>query len=95
MGLFQNKDEKIQSLENEVIRLREKIRQLNEDYGFEVRDPNGTIWDEANRLQEENIKLKNIIFRKDKALKKVLDGSSNLNINTFRIVEEELLDQRE
>lgn len=30
-----------------------KFIQANKDYGFELRDPCGTIWDHAKRLQQE------------------------------------------
>lgn len=35
----------------------EKYDQLIKDLGVEMRDPNGTIWDEVKRLQKENDKL--------------------------------------
>ena len=34
-----------------------KYDQLIKDLGVEMRDPNGTIWDEAKRLRAENDKL--------------------------------------
>lgn len=32
--------------------LEQTIKQMHKDYGCEVRDPNGTIWDHAAKLQE-------------------------------------------
>jgi cell division protein FtsB len=37
--------------------LEESITQLNKDYGYELSDPNGTIWQECARLQAENKQL--------------------------------------
>ena len=34
-----------------------KYDQLIKDLGVEMRDPNGTVWDECKRLQKENDKL--------------------------------------
>jgi len=31
----------------------ENLRKAHKDYGFEIRDPCGTIWEEAERLQKE------------------------------------------
>ena len=47
-------------LVSENAKLREKAEkydQLIKDLAVEMRDPNGTIWDEAKRLQAENDKL--------------------------------------
>ena len=43
-----------------IAKLRDKAAkydQLIKDLGVEMRDPNGTIWDEAKRLKDENDKL--------------------------------------
>jgi regulator of replication initiation timing len=45
--------------ENE--RLKEQIRQIHKDLGHEMRDPNGTIWQECARLQAENERLKDAL----------------------------------
>ena len=41
-----------------IAELEKKIKQIHKDLGFELRDPNGTIWQEAARLQNENEQLK-------------------------------------
>ena len=44
--------------ENAKLRAKaDKYDQLIRDLGVEMRDPNGTIWDEAKRLQAENERL--------------------------------------
>ena len=35
----------------EVERLRDDLRQAHKDFGHELRDPNGTIWQHATALQ--------------------------------------------
>lgn len=46
--------------------LEENIKQIHKEYGCELRDPNGTIWDHASELQERfaeaNNKLKKLKF---------------------------------
>ena len=37
----------IDQLRAEVERLKQKIKDDNRAYGFELRDPNGTIWEQA------------------------------------------------
>jgi len=38
---------------NEIIRLRDNIKQIHKDYGCEIQDPSGTIWDHAAYLQNQ------------------------------------------
>lgn len=38
-------------LQAECARLRAAYLQQSKDFGYELRDPNGTIWDECRRLQ--------------------------------------------
>jgi hypothetical protein len=45
------------ALERERNEWKAKFIQANKDYGFELRDPCGTIWDHAKRLQQENERL--------------------------------------
>mgnify|MGYP001206785511 CR=1 FL=1 len=45
----------------EVFDKAEKYDQLIKDLAVEMRDPNGTIWDEAKRLQAENDELKHAL----------------------------------
>ena len=64
-------------LASENAKLRAKAKkydQLIKDIGVEMRDPNGTIWDEAKRLQAENERLEweNITYRS--ALIHIRDG---------------------
>jgi chromosome segregation ATPase len=40
-------------LESELATSKATIKQMHKDYGHECRDPNGTIWEEAARLQKE------------------------------------------
>lgn len=40
-------------LERERDQWKSKFVQANKDYGFELRDPCGTIWDHAKKLQQE------------------------------------------
>ena len=44
---------KLDDTEEELAQAREKYAQVNKDLGFELRDPNGTIWEECARLQTE------------------------------------------
>ena len=39
-------------------KLQKRIEQIHIDLGHEMRDPNGTIWQEADRLQAENKRLR-------------------------------------
>jgi nitrogen fixation protein FixH len=39
--------------EAERVEWKAKFIQANKDYGFELRDPCGTIWDHAKKLQQE------------------------------------------
>lgn len=50
-------------MEAEIKRLNEKFKELNKDLGFELRDPNGTIWTEAARLQKENARMSETLFK--------------------------------
>ena len=45
-------------LELEVSLLRKRILDDNKAYGCELRDPSGTIWDNAKRLQHDNAALR-------------------------------------
>ena len=42
----------------EIERLREALAQAHKDYGFELRDPNGTIWQYADRVTKERDALR-------------------------------------
>ena len=42
----------------EIAELKDKLKQVHKDLGHELRDPNGTIWQECERLQKENEQLK-------------------------------------
>jgi hypothetical protein len=60
----------ILAIENELISERDhwksKFIQQNKDLGCELRDPNGTIWDHAKKLQEENERLREALREKIK-----------------------------
>ena len=74
----------------EVFDKAEKYDQLIKDLGVEMRDPNGTIWDEAKRLKEENkrLELEKVILRH--ALIQIHDGHNGFGpidpVETARIV---------
>ena len=40
-------------IERKLNEANEKLKQAHRDFGYELRDPAGTIWDECKRLQEE------------------------------------------
>lgn len=44
--------------DEEIDRLKKQIKQIHKDYGCEVRDPCGTIWEHAAKLEKENAELK-------------------------------------
>ena len=50
---FEDSQDKIEQLERERDQWKSKFVQANKDYGFELRDPCGTIWDHAKKLQQE------------------------------------------
>lgn len=45
--------DEIKTMEKEVERLKGQIKQIHKDYGCEVQDPAGTIWDHAAYLQNQ------------------------------------------
>jgi len=45
--------EHARQLERKLNEANEKLKQAHRDFGYELRDPAGTIWDECKRLQEE------------------------------------------
>lgn len=47
--------------DDEVKRLKAEIKQIHKEYGCEVRDPCGTIWQQAARTQEANEKMKSLL----------------------------------
>lgn len=42
-----------ETLERELAESKAALTQAHKDFGHELRDPNGTIWDECARLQRE------------------------------------------
>ena len=48
----------VSTLEGEVATMKQKFADLNREYGCELRDPNGTIWEYCAELQKENAELK-------------------------------------
>ena len=77
IGTLDDAQESVIKLAAEIAKLRDKAAkydQLIKDIGVEMRDPNGTIWDEAKRLQAENERLEweNITYRS--ALIHIRDG---------------------
>ena len=60
IGTLDNARISVIRLASENVKLRDKAAkydQLIKDLGVEMRDPDGTIWDEAKRLQAENKRL--------------------------------------
>ena len=55
-------------------RLIELRKQDNRDYGCELRDPNGTIWEHANEVTAERDKWRGIADNLDSALHAELLG---------------------
>jgi len=49
---------------NKIKELETKIIKMNKDFGCELRDPNGTIWEHANNLQIENKQLREAMKQK-------------------------------
>lgn len=58
---LRNSEIHISLLTEERNDLRKKLAQVHRDYGCELRDPNGTIWEYAKKLQDENKRLKELI----------------------------------
>jgi predicted transcriptional regulator len=54
---------------------KSKFIQQNKDLGCEQMDPNGTIWDHAKKLQEENERLREALDR----LMRVVQAQTDLN----------------
>ena len=52
-------------------KLRAEIKQIHKDYGCELRDPNGTIWEHAKKVQDENAKLIELVKQPNPAPRKV------------------------
>lgn len=48
---------KLAAARAEIVRLKKRIADDNKAYGCELRDPNGTIWDHATKLQAELARL--------------------------------------
>lgn len=48
----------VDKLECENAALKQRILDDNKAYGCELRDPSGTIWDHAKRLERENAALR-------------------------------------
>lgn len=47
-----------EELERELAKAKAALAQAHKDYGFELRDPNGTIWEHAAKLQRELVTSK-------------------------------------
>ena len=45
-------------LERGLNEAKRSILKIHKDYGCEIRDPNGTIWEHAAKLQEQNDALR-------------------------------------
>ena len=51
----------IREAADRIEQLETSIKQIHKDYGCEIRDPCGTIWEYASRLEKENAELKSRI----------------------------------
>ena len=60
-----------------------KYDQLIKDLGVEMRDPNGTVWDECKRLQKENKQLEWDLTACRCALVKIRDNISTIDPSTI------------
>lgn len=48
----------IREAADRIEQLETSIKQIHKEYGCEIRDPCGTIWEYAAKLQKENAELK-------------------------------------
>lgn len=48
----------IREAADRIEQLETSIKQIHKDYGCEICDPCGTIWEYASRLEKENAELK-------------------------------------
>jgi len=65
--------------EKELTAAREEIKDLNKAYGFELRDPNGTIWECAAKLQKELTAVTEQRDRLAEAMRKIKNAGATYN----------------
>lgn len=51
----------VMAAREEIARLNQRILDDNKAYGCELRDPAGTIWDHAAKLQQEVVRLRKVL----------------------------------
>lgn len=86
IGTLSDAQTSVIRLASENAKLREKAKkydQLIKDLGVEMRDPNGTIWDECKRLQKENKQLEWDLTACRCALVKIRDNISTIDPSTI------------
>ena len=44
---------RVEMLQEKLKEAEDRIKQIHKDYGCEIRDPNGTIWEHASNLQQK------------------------------------------
>lgn len=69
--------ERINDLERQLAEANERLAQVHRDLGHELRDPNGTIWDECARLQRELAEAREQRDALLEALEKIASGAHN------------------
>ena len=47
----------VRKLEADYAELEQKLLQAHKDYGCELRDPNGTIWEHAEKVEQQRDEL--------------------------------------
>ena len=74
------------SLEQQRDEAREALRQTHKDYGCELRDPNGTIWDHAAKLQEQLAAAKQELSDLSHAMGQLLSSERHLSASLLNLI---------
>lgn len=73
-------------LERERDEAREALRQAHKDYGCELRDPNGTIWEHAAKLQEQLAAAKQELSDLSHAMGQLLSSERHLSASLLNLI---------
>lgn len=65
---------------------REALRQAHKDYGCELRDPNGTIWEHAAKLQEQLAAAKQELSDLSHAMGQLLSSERHLSASLLNLI---------
>ena len=68
---YLNLEQQLSASQKRVEELEKDIKQIHKDYGCELRDPWGTIWEQCDRVQKENEALKQSQGKRVEELEKV------------------------